>query len=423
MPYPMPKSPSSSGTISTTNNHSPMRKAITLLICCCALTFGAKGMGTDIQPLTAIDGNWMSKPIPVNSTGEHVDVMTLMRAFHSTWPTSSVQAIIDAAGDNSYYQHDEATMPPGCHGIVFVDCEDFNWAYFHHMDGATQDVEARTYECDNGHILFVITFSVAGDAVQSFCCYYDYDPDYRIMMPEAPPFNTLPRKWADSKLHYYLGFEYDLTIIVEETSPTGENWYHKYAFTGMTHVYDHSSVNAYEDMDETDKEVRLPDDAVLKDEDDNRELYVNLDGVGSENGQYSLWLRDKNTGYVSYLFATENTAEPRWEQMQDGNGIKVPLNQIAAGNCFTALFIPWDSDKIFVEGCPDERNIWSYVIDLNTKEAIQLPTNEGMIAIDPGKREIHMSNYHYDPEGGRYSVERVYTIDGRFTGKEFRVAD
>ena len=86
-------------------------------------------------------------------------------------------------------------------------------------------------------------------------------------------------------------------------------------------------------------------------------------------------------------------------------------------------FIPWDSDKIFVEGCPDDRNVWSYIIDINTKEAIQLPTNEGLIAIDPGKREIHMSHYLYHPEGGRYSVERVYTLDGKFTGKEYRIPD
>ena len=400
-----------------------MRKAITLLFCCWALALGAKGMSTDILPLTAIDGNWMNKSIPVKTTAAEPDVMTLLRAFHAVWPTTSVQSIIDAAGDNTYYQHDESTMPPGCHGIVFEDCEDFNWAYFHHMDGATQDVEARTYPYDNGHTRFVISFAEVGDKVEPFCCFYDYDPARRVMTPEDTPFHNLPRKWTNSTLHYYLGFEYDQTIIVEETSPEGENWYHKYVFTGMAHAYDHSSANAYEDMDEMDIEVRLPDDAELKDEDGDRELYVNVDGVGSENGQWSVWLRDKNTGFVTYLFATENTAEPRWDQMQDGNGIKVPIDLIAAGDCSTAHFIPWDADKILVEGCPDGRNVWSYIIDIQTKEAIQLPTNEGLIAIDPGKREIHMSHYLYHPEGGRYSVERVYTIDGKFTGKEYRIAD
>ena len=399
-----------------------MRKAITLF-CCWALALGANVMGANILPLSDINGNWMSKPIPVQSSDGTADVMTLLKAFHATWPTRSVQAIIDAAGNNSFYQHDESTMPPGCNGIVYVDCEDFNWAYFRHTEGATQDAEARACACDNGHTLFVITFAEADDQVQPFCCFYDYDPANRVMKPEEPPFKGLPRKWNNSKLRYHLGFEYDQTVIVEETSPAGENWYHKYVFTGMVHVYDHSSAVAFEDLDEEDIEVRLPDEAELKDQDEDRELYVNVDGVGSENGQYSVWLRDKNTGCVTYVFATENTAAPRWDQMQDGNGIKVPIDMIAAGNCFTALFIPWDADKIFVEGCPDDRNVWSYVIDIKTREAIQLPTNEGLIALDNGSKTLHMSNYQYHPEGGRYSVERVYTIDGRFTGKEYRIAD
>ena len=400
-----------------------MKKAITLLLCCCALALGARGMQAGIQPLKVVNDNWMSKPIPVKSSNGTVDVMTLMRAFHTVWPTASVQAIIDAAGDNSYYQHDEATMPPGCHGIVFVDCEDFNWAYFHHMDGATQDVEARNYLCDNGNLWFVISFAEADNKVQPFCCFYYYDHAKRMMTPQAPPFQNLPRKWENSTLHYYLGFEYDQTITVEETSPAGENWYHQYTFTGMAHVYHNSTANPYEDMDEMEEEERLPEEAELKDEDDDRELYVNVDGVGSENGQYSVWLRDKNTGFVTCILVTENTAEPRWAQMQDGNGIKVAIDQIATGDCLNTLFIPWDADKIFVEGCPDGRNVWSYVIDMSTKEAIQLPTNEGLVAIVPEKQEIHMSNYQYAPEGGRYSMERVYTIDGRFTGKEYRIAD
>ena len=403
-----------------------MRKVITIFVLCWTVAFGASSSGTDQLPLTAIDGGWMSKRIPVNNGNGNADVMTLLKAFHAVWPSEAVQAIIDAAGDNSFYEHDESSMPPGCHGVVYMDCEDFNWAYFRHVEGGTQDVEARACLRDNGHTLFVITFAGTDGMVQPFCYLYDYDPASRMMTPEKSMFGPYfaQRTWENSTLRYHLGFEYDQTIIVEETSPAGEKWYHHYSFTGMTYVYSHTSSKAFDyadEMDETDE--KLPEEAELKDEDGDRELYVNVDGVGSENGQWSVWLRDKNTGIVTYLFATENTAEPRWSEMQDGNGIKVPIDQIAAGNCSNSLFIPWDADKIFVEGCPDERNVWSYIIDINAKEAIQLPTNEGLIAIDPGKLEIHMSHYLYHPDGGRYSVERVYTLDGKFTGKEYRIPD
>ena len=400
-----------------------MKQAVTLLICCLMLALGTEGKGTDLLPLSAIDSNWKSERIPVNTSDGTADVMTLLKAFNTAWPTEAVQSIINVTGDKRLYQHDAMTMPPGCHGSVFVDIDDFNCAYFHPTNEATQSVEARAYQCDNGHMVFCISFEDTGKQPQPFCCFYDYDPDIRMMIPDQEPYSNLKRKWADSEFHYLLRLGYDQTIIVQEISPNGENRYHYYVFTGMCHAYDHSGESPYDDMDEEEDEVMLPEDAVLKDEDDNRELYVNVDGVGSEMGQWSVWLRDKNTGMVTYVFATENTVEPRWSKMQDGNGIAVSIDEIAAGECYTALLIPWDADKIFVEGCPDARNVWSYVIDVKTKQAIQFPTNEGMIAIDPSKQEFHMSNYHYLPEGGRYSMERVYTIDGQFTGTEYRIAD
>ena len=51
-----------------------MRKAITLLLCCCAMAFVARGMHADILPLKAVNSGWMSKPIPVNSNNGTVDV-------------------------------------------------------------------------------------------------------------------------------------------------------------------------------------------------------------------------------------------------------------------------------------------------------------------------------------------------------------
>ena len=237
-----------------------MKKAITLFISCWVLTFSAAAGDFDYLPLAAIDGSWMNECIPVDDGGQSPDVKQLLKAFHKAWPTEVVQSIIDTAGDNSFYQHDESTMPPGCHGIVYLDCEDFNWAYFRHVEGGTQDVEARACLCDNGHTLFVITFAGTDGKVQPFYCFYDYDPASRMMTPEDPIYKALPnRMWENSTLRYHLGFEYDQTIIVEETSPTGENWYHNYVFTGMTHVYSHSSAEPYDYLDETDEE-ELPEE-------------------------------------------------------------------------------------------------------------------------------------------------------------------
>ena len=70
--------------------------------------------------------------------------------------------------------------------------------------------------------------------------------------------------------------------------------------------------------------------------------------------------------------------------------------------------------KIVVEGCPDGRNVWTYIIDLNKRKAIQLPSTEGVQEIDMDKGEIIAASYGYYPEGGRYTVNKAYSLEGKF---------
>ena len=88
------------------------------------------------------------------------------------------------------------------------------------------------------------------------------------------------------------------------------------------------------------------------------------------------------------------------------------------GRQLTCAFVPWDANLIFIEGCPDGRNIWSYVININEGSAMQFPTNEGLFTFDVDGERYHMCNYNYYPDGGRYSMERIYNADGTFTGQE-----
>ena len=171
---------------------------------------------------------------------------------------------------------------------------------------------------------------------------------------------------------------------------------------------------------DAEKEQTLPNTAVQKDENAEVILYTNLDIKGTEdsNSQASVWLKYKESGKVRFLFNTNNDAKPRWNDMKDGNGVNVPIEEIAAGECDKCRLIPWDKDKVFVEGCPDSRNIWSYIYDIRNGSAIQLPSTEGLLNIDAASQLFNMSLYRYHPEGGRYSVKRSYTIDGKYTGKE-----
>ena len=164
----------------------------------------------------------------------------------------------------------------------------------------------------------------------------------------------------------------------------------------------------------------LPNTAILCDSVGSFELYKNLDIKESDEhpNQWSLWLKDKETGKVIFLIHTNNEAEPRWEEMTDANALEVPLEQIAAGDCDRAFLIPNAPGKVYVEGCPDARNIWSYIYDIYMQRIIQLPANEGLVDIDIPNKCIRLSNYRYYPEGGRYSVVKTFTYSGRFISEE-----
>ena len=107
-------------------------------------------------------------------------------------------------------------------------------------------MEARSFLRDEGHLLFAVCLSEGYNTQMPVCCYYDYDPSTRTMTPEQPPYGTIHRKWPDSVIYCHLGMAYDQTVIVQESSPEGEYWYHHYVYDGQTHIYNHSGEDFYD---------------------------------------------------------------------------------------------------------------------------------------------------------------------------------
>lgn len=129
---------------------------------------------------------------------------------------------------------------------------------------------------------------------------------------------------------------------------------------------------------------------------------------------YSIWLADERTGTVSKICETNPKAVAQWEKMSDeqADGVAVSLDQIASAE--KAWIAPGDVSKVIVQGCPDARNEWTYIIDTDAKTAIQLPSTEGVESLDWEKKEIIVASYGYHPEGGRYSFLSAYDNNGKF---------
>jgi len=159
----------------------------------------------------------------------------------------------------------------------------------------------------------------------------------------------------------------------------------------------------------------LPQTAKLQAKQGDMELYVNVEQEANEDditGVYSVWLADRGKNVVRRILITNPMAEPVWEEMNKKNGgVEVPMHQIAAAD--RAMFASKDCKKIVVEGCPDARNIWTYIINLDTRTAMQIPATEGVQEINPDKGEIIVASYGYYEEGGRYTYQQAYSLDGK----------
>ena len=132
-------------------------------------------------------------------------------------------------------------------------------------------------------------------------------------------------------------------------------------------------------------------------------VYVNIDkpasGEGEMDAVYSVWLADERTGTVIKVCVTNPMAEAQWQKMngKDADAVDVPITQIASAE--KAYIAPGDVSKVIVEGCPDGRNMWTYIIDPYKGTAKQLPSTEGVVTLEWEKKEIIASSYGYDDDG------------------------
>ena len=161
----------------------------------------------------------------------------------------------------------------------------------------------------------------------------------------------------------------------------------------------------------------LPSSANEQDRVFNHVLYVNEEEEPSEDnlaGRYTVWVADERWETLRKVLTTNPTASAPWDQMtgKNADGVEVPIHLIATAS--SASYASEDLSKIVVEGCPDGRNTWTYIIDLLKHTAIQLPSTEGVQEIDMDKGEIIAASYGYYPEGGRYTVNKAYSLEGKF---------
>lgn len=202
---------------------------------------------TDLQAQN-IHTTWRQKTIAVENGGESPTVIQLLKAFNKVWHYKSTDALLAEAGDKLYVSNDATE---GYSGRAFVDCEDFCHCWYDFENSDDHMVEARTYQCDNGHLLFAVILAEAGPKGKYFGCFYDYNPKTSKLTPKDEPFIDFHPFWPGSHITYALGEEHLQVILVIESAPGLTTQYTHYTFNGRHFAYDHQDTFGYAYYDET----------------------------------------------------------------------------------------------------------------------------------------------------------------------------
>ena len=126
--------------------------------------------------------------------------------------------------------------------------------------------------------------------------------------------------------------------------------------------------------------------------------------------QVSLWIYEKSKKSAKKILLTHPDANGSWFTME--HSVCIPLDSIPTISKATILSWKGEPLKILTEGCSDYRNVLSFIIDINSSEAICLPSNRGLVGISEEDGLLIMQSYSYFEEGGRYNVIEAFDEKG-----------
>lgn len=118
--------------------------------------------------------------------------------------------------------------------------------------------------------------------------------------------------------------------------------------------------------------------------------------------QVSLWMYSRNKKEGRRILLSHPHTNMAFLNME--HSVCIPLDSIPTITKVTIL--PWPNEplKLLAEGCPDYRNVESFIINEGSDSTICLPTNRGLIGISEEDGLLIMQSYDYYEDGGRYNI-------------------
>ena len=153
-------------------------KKLVLMVFVLFSTMVVKAQETAFEscPLDVIEKGWGAKPIG-NVVNGSLGIM--LERFDQTWPTWMVGAVRRTMekGLDKEVLDDETSL------IVTVDAKN---GYVEVSDAGTDGeyMSACVWNRNNGHKLFAVNMGKPTDPFIEFVCFYDYDPQKKLLSPE-----------------------------------------------------------------------------------------------------------------------------------------------------------------------------------------------------------------------------------------------
>ena len=166
----------------------------------------------------------------------------------------------------------------------------------------------------------------------------------------------------------------------------------------------------------------LPRTARMADKSEEFAIFLNDDKKAEFDEDafiVSLYVYNYKTRQLTKLLTTTEPEGYKWYNPAGENASKCLLTDIHS--IYYARLFPY-AEKLLVTGCFDSRNEFSYIIDLNDKRAMLLPTNSGFVGFTSEEGYVVMQSYAYntgldeegEPKGGRHTVLSVFDENGKF---------
>ena len=126
--------------------------------------------------------------------------------------------------------------------------------------------------------------------------------------------------------------------------------------------------------------------------------------------QVSLWMYSRNKKEGRRILLSHPHTNMAFLNME--HSVCIPLDSIPTITKVTILSWPNEPMKLLAEGCPDYRNVESFIINEGSDSTICLPTNRGLIGISEEDGLLIMQSYDYYEDGGRYNIIEAFDVKG-----------